>query len=108
MSKRAPILVRGLSVLAAMCLVGAFAIATFYPPLTSLRRLIAQTDQALLEQLQDYVNDAWGAWAWQNLFVAVLGRPAWLVPLALSAILAGLAASVSSLRRSPGRTERRN
>jgi len=60
LSARPPILPRVLAVLAALCLVGAFALALFYPPTMPLQRLVAQFDQQLLLTAQEWVREHWG------------------------------------------------
>ncbi len=102
MTARAPILTRSLLVAASICVVGAFSLAVLYPPMMRLDRFIATMDHGLLLRLQDWVREAWGDWVWQNLFVAVLVRPAWLPPLCLAIVFAGLAVSASTTRGVPG------
>jgi hypothetical protein len=102
LTPRTLLLTRGLLVLASLCVVGAFALAVLYPPMMRLDRFIAMMDHGLLLRMQDWVRDAWGDWVWQRVFVAVLVRPAWLVPLCLAVVFAGLAVTASTTRRVPG------
>ncbi len=102
MTLRAPLLTRGLLVAAALCVVAAFALAVLYPTMMRLDRFIETLDHGVLLRLQDGVRDALGDWAWQNVFVAVLVRPAWLLPLSLAIIFAGLAVSISTAKGLPG------
>ncbi len=108
MTARAPLLCRGLAVIAAACAVGAFALAVFYPPMMDLQRLIARIDHATLLHVQDWVRENWGDWVWQNFFVTLLVRPAWLAPLSAGIVFAGLAVSAGTPRRLPGSQQRRN
>jgi hypothetical protein len=102
LSARAPILPRVLAVLAALCLVGAFTLALFYPPTMPLQRLVAQFDQQILVTAQEWVREHWGDGIWSTIFVPLLARPGWLVPLACALVLAGLALTSLTARRVPG------
>jgi hypothetical protein len=108
LSVRPPLAARGLAILAAACLVGAFALALFFPPETTLQRLVIEIDQAALLSVQDWVGEHWGAWVWANLFEAPLARPAWLLALSAGVILGGLAVTVGMARRVPGSPRWRN
>ena len=108
MTARAPILTRSLLIAASVCVVTAFSLAVLYPPTMRLDRFIAMMDVGFLLRLQDWVRDAMGDWIWQNLFVALLIRPAWLVPLALAIVFAGLAVSANTKRRQPGSPRLKN
>ncbi|MCW3473870.1 hypothetical protein [Limobrevibacterium gyesilva] len=102
MSATGPIAARILAVMAAACLVGAFALAILLPPLLTLTRLISSIDHSMLLALQDAVRAHLGDWTWRVLFLPVLLRPCWLVPLALGVILGGVAMSIDSGRGLPG------
>lgn len=104
MTARTPILTRSLLVAAALCVVAAFALAVLYPPTMRLDRFIATMDVGALLRMQDWVREVWGDWAWQHLFVAALVRPAWLLPLSLAIVFAGLAVSLNTARGVPGST----
>ncbi len=104
MTARTPILTRSLLVAAALCVVAAFALAVLFSPSMRLDRFIATMDAGALLRMQDWVREAWGDWAWQNVFVAVLVRPAWLLPLSLAIIFTGLAVSFHTARGLPGPT----
>ncbi len=106
MTKKARILPRALAVLAALCLVGAFALAVFYPPQLTLGRLIGQVDHGLLLAVQDGVREGLGEWASWAVLMPVLQRPAWLLPLAAGIVLGGLALTTNSRRRVPGTPRR--
>ncbi len=102
MTERTPIVPRVLAILAALCLVGAFAVALLYPVTMPLQRLLAQLDQQALVAMQDWVRDHWGDQVWTGLFVPILTRPGWLMPLAGALVLAGLALTTLTARRVPG------
>jgi hypothetical protein len=99
LSVRSPIAERVLAVLAAACLVAAFALANFLPVTMPLTRLISMIDHPALLALQDGVRDHVSEWAWQALFLPVLMRPCWLAPLVLGVVLGGAALTVASRRR---------
>jgi hypothetical protein len=99
---RAPILPRVLAILAAICLVGAFSLALFYPATMPLQRVVAQFDQQILANIQDWIRSHWGDRVWSIIFVPVLARPGWLMPLAGALVLAGLALTSLTARRVPG------
>ena len=84
-------LVKVLAVLAAIALVGAFALATMLPPLTSLAELVAMLDNRTLLALPEWVRIHVPEWVWRWLVVPVLMRPVWLPPAALGMVLGGLA-----------------
>jgi hypothetical protein len=85
------ILVRVLAVMAAAALVGAFALATMLPPLTSLAELVAMLDNRTLLALPQLVRGHAPEWVWQWLVLPVLMRPVWLLPAAFGVVLGGLA-----------------
>ena len=99
MRPRSPIAERVLAVLAAMCLVAAFALANLLPVTLSLTRLISMIDHPMLLALQDGVRDHVSEWAWRVLFLPVLMRPCWLTPLVLGIVLGGAALTAASRRR---------
>jgi hypothetical protein len=96
---RGPILERVLAVLAAASLVLAFALANLLPVDLSLSRLISMIDHPVLLAMQDGVRDHVSEWVWQAIFLPVLMRPCWLMPLVLGVVLGGAALTVASRRR---------
>ncbi len=100
MKARSPLAERILAVLAAAFLVLAFALANLFPASMALSELIAMIDHPLLLGLQDGIRDHVSAWVWQALFLPVLLRPAWLLPLGVGVVLGGAALTVASRRRS--------
>jgi hypothetical protein len=90
---------RILAVLAAIFFVLAFAFANLFPATMPLSELIAMLDHPLLLGLQDGVRDHVSVWVWQSLFLPVLLRPAWLLPLWIGVVLGGAALTVASRRR---------
>ena len=63
---------RILAILAAMCLVGAFALVTFEPPMLSLGELVAMMDHSLLVAVQDWTRMRVSEWVWAELAVPLL------------------------------------
>jgi hypothetical protein len=59
------------------------------------------------EQLQRGVTHTLGAGVWLKLFVPLLVRPVWMVPLCLGMLCAGAAVSTLPPAESPRRTGRR-
>ncbi len=85
------VLARVLAVLAAGALVGAFALATMLPPMTSLAELVGMLDNRTLIALPQIVRGSAGEWAWRWLVQPVLMPPVWLLPMACGVVLGGLA-----------------
>jgi hypothetical protein len=96
---RSPLAERILAVLAAAFLVLAFALANLFAATMPLSQLIAMIDHPLLLGLQDGIRDHVSAWVWQTLFLPVLLRPAWLLPLGIGVVLGGASLTVASRRR---------
>ena len=98
---------RILAVLSAILLVGSVAIGTIGPPGTPLGEALYLLDEGLVERLHDIIALHVAEWAWSNLAVPLLLRPAWLVPAAMGLICAGMALSLSN-RKPARRTHRRS
>ncbi len=86
---------RVFAVLSAVFLVTAVAIAMLGPRLMSLELLLFQVDRGAVAGLKGWVGRVLGDWAWDHLFVPLLGRPAWLIPASIGLIATGLALSLS-------------
>ena len=108
MTARAPILPRAFAVLAALCLVGAFALIVLYPPYMSLNRLIGMFDPGFMLQVVDLLHGLDADWAWQSVVHPLVMRPAWLFPFSLGLVLIGLALTVRPRRHAPGSPRWRN
>lgn len=93
------ILVRTLSVLAAIFLVAAFAVASIWPPDMLLKTLLAMADGTLVPGLQTEIQGT-SPWVWTNLAWPLLERPAWLLPTAFGLVFFGGAISFSGSRGS--------
>lgn len=93
------ILVRTLSVLAAIFLVAAFAVASIWPPDMLLKTLLAMADGTLVPGLQTEIQGI-SPWVWTNLAWPLLERPAWLLPTAIGLVFFGGAISFSGSRGS--------
>lgn len=87
---------RVLAVLAAVFLVGAFALATLLPPMLSLGQLLAMLDHPLLVAAQNLVRARVSDWVWVDLALPLLVRPCWLVPTGLGLVLAGASLTLGS------------
>lgn len=82
---------RVLAVLAATCLVVAFALLLMLPLMLTLSQCIDRVGHGKLLALQALVRGHVSDWAWQALTVPLLARPSWLVPLSLGILLGGAA-----------------
>ena len=88
--------VRILSILAAACLVVAFALAVTLPPSASLAQVLLRW--RMLEGAEAFVLHNLPDWTWHYVAVPVLTRPSWLLPVDAALILGGVAATIA-LRR---------
>ena len=103
------IAIRTLTVLAAICLVGAFALGTVMPPFTSLAELIANTDHDTLVWFKGFADHNLPQWLWLDVLVPVLLRPDWLLPLAIGVVFLGLSLTLRNGRgKGVARTRRRS
>ena len=75
---------RGLSILAALFFVVAFALAIAHPPNMPLGQLLARVHPTL----PTHLRLALPVWVSDHLLLPLLLRPAWMVPLALALICA--------------------
>ncbi|MBV9786083.1 MAG: hypothetical protein JO264_19955 [Acidisphaera sp.] len=87
---------RALAVLAAVLLVGAFALATVLPPDLSLGQALSMLDRTLVGRLQALERAYLPGWVWTQITVSLLIRPAWLMPACLGVICGGAAATLAS------------
>jgi len=101
------ILQRTLTVLSAILLVGAVALATLGPGSVSLGRALYQLDHALPDTLHGWLERALGSWVWTEVALPLMLRPAWLPVAPLGLVCVGLAFSVSS-RKPAHRSHRRS
>ena len=99
MKARSQLTERILAVLAAICLVLAFALANLFPATMPLSQFISMVNHPLLLWLQDGVRDHVSEWAWQALFLPVLLRPAWMLPLVIGVLFGGASLTAASRRR---------
>jgi hypothetical protein len=86
---------RVLAVVSAVLLVLAFALAVMLPPLTTLAEAVTVVNHGWLVALQDTIRGGLSEWAWMNLVMPVLVRPAWLLPAGLGIVVAGTALTLS-------------
>lgn len=98
---------RILAVLSAILLVGSVAIATVGPPMISLGEALYLIDEGLVERLHVFVAVHLTGWVWSGVAVPLLVRPAWLIPVSIGLILAGMAVSLPN-RKPAQRSHRRS
>ena len=98
--------VRVLAVLAAACLVLAFALAIMLPPGFTLAQLISRWSSGGVAGLETFMMGDVSEWAWHSVAMPMLARPCWLMPVDFAVIFAGIAASLV-LHRRARRPERR-
>jgi hypothetical protein len=95
---------RILAVLAALLLIGAFAMATLGPPGVPLGHVLFTLDTPLMDWVQEHL----ASWLWRNLVVPLLLRPAWLLPATVGVVLAGASLTLASRLQTHGpRRQRR-
>ena len=97
-----------LAVLAAACVVAAFSLALLYPPTLTLARLISLFNHDIMVAMQDLVRDHVSEWLWREVFIPVLSRPCWLLPLAMGLVLGGAALTAATNRGVSGSPRWRN
>jgi len=90
--------VRVLSVLAASCLVLAFALAVTMPPTATLAHLITRWRPAGVEGLEAFMGRNLPDWMWESVALPVLSRPCWLMPVEAALVFGGIATTIA-LRR---------
>ena len=100
------IIARILSVLAAIFLVSAFAVASIWPPETPLKSLMSMADPGFLPDFQSFMTANLPDWAWTDMAWPLLQRPAWLLPTAIGLVLFGGAISLSGPKGSRQRPKR--
>lgn len=98
---------RILAVLSAALLVGAVAIATVTPTSVPLGEALYMMDEGLVQRLHQLITGHVAVWAWSEMAVPLLLRPAWLIPASMGLICAGIALSLSN-RKPARRTHRRS
>jgi hypothetical protein len=99
---------RVMAVLAAACLVAAFALATLLPPQLTLAQLIALFDARLLYDSHEFVVAHGPGWLWIHVLMPLLLRPAWLVPTSAGLLFAGGAMTLGSRKGVPRSHRRRS
>ena len=100
---------RVLTVFAAICLVGAFALGTVMPPFTSLAELIANADHSVLVWTKEFADRNLPQWLWLDIIVPVLLRPCWLLPLAAGLVFLGVSLTLRNNRgKGVARSRRRS
>ncbi len=98
---------RILTVLAAICFVAAFALATLIPPMMPLGQVILDADHTALVSLHAATIARLPAAIWTSILYPCLERPSWLIPAMLGIVFGGLAASFRP-KRAPQKRRRSN
>jgi hypothetical protein len=99
---------RALAVLAAASFVAAFALATLFPPLSTLAQLVVWDDPGALTAMHSWLVTHVAPWAWDDLTVPLLLRPCWLAPVCLGILCAGGATTLASRAGMPRSHRRRS
>lgn len=95
------------TVFAAVLLVTAFALMILPPDGMTLLDALAQWERNAPINLEHAVRATLGNAVWVKVFMPVLVRPVWMIPLFLGVLSGGLAASTLPPAESPRRTGRR-
>ena len=92
---------RALITLAAGCFVAGFTIAALAPPGLSLGDAL-QRRAGHSRSWLDRIGPSWTGFGWQEMVLPFLLRPAWLLPVMLGFVSAGIAITLG--RSLPGKT----
>ena len=85
---------RILTVLAAACLVGSFALASLLPPDLPLGQALLAVDKQMFVAAHDAMLRRGAGALWSNVVAPILARPTWVPAAMLGVVLAGLAITV--------------
>ena len=96
---------RVFAILAAVLLVGAFALATLMEPDLSLGAALFSLNGRALKAVHDGISAHLGPWAWSGVAVPLLLRPVWLIPAGLGLVCTGAALTLTT--RPPHHRSRR-
>ncbi|MGH7210326.1 MAG: hypothetical protein ACREF1_02545 [Acetobacteraceae bacterium] len=96
---------RVFAILAAVLLVGAFALATLMAPDLSLGAALFLVSDHALRAAHDGISAHLGSWAWSGVAVPLLLRPVWLIPAGLGLVCTGAALTLAT--RPPHHRSRR-
>lgn len=91
-----------MAVASAVFLVASVGVALIGPPNVPLGTAIYLLNSQVLYAIQAHAAE----WAWVNVLVPLLQRPAWLIPASIGILCAGLSITLSS-RQGPQRSRRR-
>lgn len=105
MTTRRTAVQRAFSLLAALLLVGAFALAVLGPQDLTLGQGLLLLDHTLLARARSSIVGTLSQGWWDRVAVPLLVRPAWLVPAAIGVICGGVALTLGG--GSAPRTRRR-
>jgi len=82
-----------LAAVGAAFLVAGFALASLFPPFTSLSQLLMMLDDKWLLAVDHIERTGVSLFLWTNIVVPLLMRPGWLVPTMLGLVFVGGAVS---------------
>ena len=100
-----PLIARVFTVLAAVFLVGAVALATMLPPDMTLHEAMHAIDAIRADDFQHTLATTLGKTVWDWVIAPLLLRPVWMMPLSLGLICVGGALTASF--HAPPRTKHR-
>jgi hypothetical protein len=100
-----PLIARVFTVLAAVFLVGAVALATMLPPDMTLHEAMHAIDAIRADDFQHTLAATLGKTMWDWVIAPLLLRPVWMMPLSLGLICVGGALTASF--HAPPRTKHR-
>jgi hypothetical protein len=98
---------RVFAILAAVLLVSAVALAMLGPPSLPLGQALLMLDRDMTEAVHEFIQHNLFDWVWTDVFLPLLIRPAWLIPVALGLVCAGVAMSLPG-RKAARRPHRRS
>jgi hypothetical protein len=99
---------RILAILSATLLVGAVAVVLLGPPGMPFGQALLTIDHRMLDTIQAALVRVDMSWLWMNVILPILVRPAWLPPVGLGLICAGLSLTVPVGRRAERSRHRRS
>jgi hypothetical protein len=84
------------AVLAAVFLVGAFALASLNAPDMPLAQALFMLNRTAVEALRAGIQAHAAPWLWDSVAVPLLLRPVWLLPASIGVICAGVSLTFTS------------
>lgn len=84
-----------MAAIGAICLVGAFALASLLRPFATLAEVVGMIDAQVLQTLEQAERSAPVQFLWLHAALPVLMRPAWLMPTMAGLVCVGVAATLA-------------